>query len=146
MTSRMRSIYALRVSTARFQLIVQFAQRYFASHDAVVAYEDLLRSIVPRTCEVDGHDIGSGTINFFVYTAHPVAAYRTIYRRATTRASQAQLRMAYRAADGDTFTNLWPRRDARPFTYFYAADADHVSARRAAGEPEALAAGRADAR
>lgn len=108
----------------RYQLVVQFAQRHFPSHTDVVAFEDQLRAILPRTCEVDGHDVGSGTINFFVYTAHPVAAYQTIYRRATTRASQPLLRIAYRATDGEEFTNLWPRRDPRPFQYSYASGED----------------------
>jgi hypothetical protein len=109
---------------ARCQLVVQFAERHFRSHAAIVAFEDRLRAILPRTCEVDGHDIGSGTINFFVYTAYPVAAYQTIFRRATTRASQLLLRIAYRASDGNEFTNLWPRRDPRPFQYWYESGKD----------------------
>jgi hypothetical protein len=61
---------------------------------------------------------------FFVYTAYPVAAYQTIFRHATTRASQLLLRIAYRANDGNEFTSLWPRRDLRPFQYRYESGKD----------------------
>jgi hypothetical protein len=103
----------------RYQLVVQFAGDYFATHAAMVAFEDNLIARLPaRTCEVDGHDSGAGTMNFFVYTAFPVAAYQVIYR-GTTRAMQRRMRIAYRAANGTKFTNLWPRRDPRPFEYSY---------------------------
>lgn len=101
-----------------YQLVVQFPETFFASHPELVAFEDRLRSSLPSTCDVDGHDIGSGTVNFFIYTAYPLAAYK-ILLRISTRATQAKMRIAYRATEGSTFTNLWPRRDPRPFKYWY---------------------------
>jgi len=101
--------------------VIQFPEELFASHDEVVAFEQRIGSYLPATCELDGHDIGSGTTNFFIYTAYPVAAYK-ILLRVSTRATQAKMRIAYRSTAGSTFTNLWPRRDPRPFEYMYSAD------------------------
>jgi hypothetical protein len=101
-----------------FQLVVQLAGDYFKSHDDLVAFEDRLRSYLPNTCDVDGHDVGSGTVNFFIETDFPVAAFETVHR-ISTRASLRRMRIAYRSMRGDTFTNMWPRRDPRPFNYAY---------------------------
>ena len=103
-----------------FQLVIQFPSDFFSTHDALVAFEDRLIASMPRTCTVDGHDLGSGTINFFVYTPYPEAAHRAFRKYLGTNAVERRLRIAYRSTRGDTFTNLWPRRDPRPFAYSYA--------------------------
>ena len=115
------------MTAKKFQLVIQLAGDYFASHDELVAFEDRLRATLPRTCDVDGHDTGSGTTNFFVYTAFPEAAYKLVRARIATRAMERRLRIAYRPVRGETFTNLWPRRDPRPFDYHYAAGEDPFS-------------------
>jgi len=112
----------------RYQLVIQFPEDFFPSHKELVAFEALLTATMPRTCEVDGHDIGSGTVNFFVHTTAPEAAYRTFRSRIATRAIEKRLRIAYRLESGSKFTNLWPRRDPRSFSYSYSA-ADNPFAR-----------------
>ncbi len=52
----------------RFQLIFQFPEAFFESYEAVMEFEEKLICSMAKTCEVDGHDVGSGTTNFFVYT------------------------------------------------------------------------------
>lgn len=106
----------------RFQLVIQFPQDFFESPDAMQTFEQRLESCLPRTCEYDGHDIGSGTINFFVYTNTPDAAHKTFRKYLGTRAVEQKLRIAYRESEGETFVNLWPRRDPRPFNYAYRAE------------------------
>ncbi|MEH6460208.1 hypothetical protein [Chitinimonas sp. JJ19] len=102
-----------------YQLVIQFPQDFFPSFDAMVEFEDKLHACMPKTCKVDGHDTGSGTINFFIYTMYPEAAHRTFRKYLGTRAVEQTLRIAYRATDSDEFINLWPRRDPRPFKYMY---------------------------
>lgn len=102
-----------------FQLVFQFPERAFPTRDEIVAFEDRLRASLPRTCEVDGFDVGSGTVNFFVYTSAPASAHRAFREHLGTRAIERHLRIAYRDVDGETFTNLWPRRDPRPFRFAY---------------------------
>lgn len=109
-------------------LVLQFPESYFASHDEIVAFEDRLIACMPRTCEVDGHDIGSGTVNFFVFTDAPLAAHTTFRKYLGTRAVERKLRIAYRSMRGERYTNLWPFRDARPFRLMYPAGEDPFSA------------------
>lgn len=108
-----------RVGVAKYQLVLQFPHDFFARHEDVVAFEARLAGCLPKTCEVDGFDVGSGTVNFFVYTDAPEAAHRTFRKYLGTRALEKRLRIAYRSVRGETFTNLWPRRDPRPFRYWY---------------------------
>ena len=102
----------------KFQLVVQLAGDYFGSIADLQAFEARLRSYLPKTHDVDGHDLGSGTVNFFVETDFPIAAYKIVHR-ISTRATERRMRIAYRTMRGKAFTNLWPRRDPRPFAYAY---------------------------
>ncbi|MDM5065599.1 hypothetical protein OB934_22870 [Aeromonas salmonicida] len=105
-----------------YQLVIQFPQDFFTSFDAMVGFEEKLIASMPKTCDVDGHDVGSGTINFFIYTNYPGAAHRAFRRYLSTNAVERKLRIAYRSVEGDEFTNMWPRRDPRPFKYMYDED------------------------
>jgi hypothetical protein len=121
-------VYAIPVAKAgvpkpmkepAYQLVIQFPDDFFASFDELVAFENRLIASLPRTCHVDGHDVGSGTINFFVYTDFPKAAHQAFRKYLGTNAVEKRVRLACRKTDGTTFTNLWPRRDPRPFAYAY---------------------------
>ena len=103
----------------RYQMVIQFPETFFETFDDMIAFEDRLIACLPKTCEVDGHDVGSGTINFFVETSAPLAAHRTFRRYLGTRKVESKLRIAYRALGSETFENLWPRRDPRPFAVSY---------------------------
>ncbi|MBK6695332.1 MAG: hypothetical protein IPG50_24440 [Myxococcales bacterium] len=102
-----------------FQLVIQFPQDCFAKQDDLEAFAARLAASLPRTCDLDGYDVGSGTVNFFVYTDAPEAAHRAFRKYLGTRAVEKRLRIAYRSTKGEAFTNLWPRRDPRPFSYWY---------------------------
>jgi hypothetical protein len=106
----------------RYQLVIQFPSSFFDTFDAMIAFEDRLIRCMPRTCEVDGHDIGSGTTNFFIRTPAPLSAHRAFCKYLGTRNVMRQLRIAYRPLDGEDFTNIWPRRDPRPFLCLYPPD------------------------
>lgn len=103
----------------RYQLVIQFPEDFFAAHQDLVAFEERLIASLPRTCTVDGHDVGAGTVNFFVHTSAPEAAHRAFRKYLGTNAVEKKVRIAYRELDGTAFTNLWPRRDPRPFAYTY---------------------------
>jgi hypothetical protein len=111
----------------RYVLIIQFPQSYFTSHDDLVAFEDRLIATMPRTCAVDGHDIGSGTTNFFIFTDAPLAAHKRFRKYFHTRAMERNLRVAYREVDGEAYMNLWPFRDPRPFAIIYPEGEDPFS-------------------
>jgi len=63
-----------QMGTVPFQLAIQFPRELLAMFDATVAFKDRLIACMPKNCRVDGHDLGAGTINFFVYTSAPEAA------------------------------------------------------------------------
>ena len=108
---------------AKYELIVQLAGDFFASMAELQAFEDRLISYLPRTQHLVKRELASSAVNFYLATDFPVAAYKLI-RRISTRATERRMRIAYRAANAKTFTNLWPRRDPRPFAYTYASDDD----------------------
>ena len=57
----------------RYLLIIQFPESFFDSHENVTDFEKAMYGAMPRTCEVGGFDVGSGTVNFFVFTDSPLA-------------------------------------------------------------------------
>lgn len=103
----------------RYQLVIQFPGTFFESFDELIAFEDKLIASMPRTCDVDGHDIGSGTVNFFIETDSPLAAHGHFRKYLGTNKVERNVRVSYREMDGEAFTNLWPFRDPRPFAYIY---------------------------
>ena len=117
------------MAAKKFQLVVQLAGDYFKTFDDMVAFEDRLIAYLPKTHVVDGHDAGAGTFNFFIETDFPLAAFKVI-KRISTRATERRMRIAYRKMRGATFTNLWPRRDPRPFDYEYEDDPFAPAAKR----------------
>jgi hypothetical protein len=47
----------------KFQMIFQFPESFFPTHEDLLAFEQKLLDSLPSTCEVDGYDTGSGTTN-----------------------------------------------------------------------------------
>jgi hypothetical protein len=113
----------------RYQVIFQFPETYFEMLDELIAFEEKLASSLPRTCDVDGHDTGSGTTNFFVYTDSPLAAFNNFRTYLGTAKVVKNLRVSYRDVDGDAYVNLWPFRDPRPFDLTYPEGIDPFSAK-----------------
>ena len=89
-----------RLAPMRYVLVLQFHESYFASYGDLVKFEERLRACMPRTCEVDGHDVGSGTTNFFVFTNAPLAAHKSFRKYLGTNAVERKVRVAYREVDG----------------------------------------------
>lgn len=120
----------------RYQLIFQFPDTFFETHNDLVAFEDKMIALMPRTCDVDGHDIGSGTINFFVLTDSPLAAFKHFRKYLGRNKVMKNLRVSYREADGEAYINLWPFRDPRPFAVEYPEGIDPFSAASIRGIPK----------
>ena len=114
-----------RPSEQQVQVVFQLPEDFFASFDDMIAFEDRLVNSMSRNAQVDGHDIGSGTINFFVYTSYPHAAFRAFRTYMGTNKVERKLRVAYRSVADHTvgeWTELWPKRPKRgqkSFAYWY---------------------------
>lgn len=113
----------------KFQVIFQFPESFFTTHEDLLAFEQKLSDSLPNTCEVDGYDTGSGTTNFFFYTNSPLAAFNQFRKYLGTNKVEKSLRVSYRDVDGETYTNLWPFRDDRPFDLHYPEGVDPFSAK-----------------
>ncbi|MGI1679860.1 MAG: hypothetical protein K6L75_14050 [Cellvibrionaceae bacterium] len=111
-----------------FVLVIQFPENYFESHEDVISFEEKLIALMSGSCEVDGHDIGSGTVNFFVNTNSPLNTHKIFRKYLGTNKVEKNLRISYRAVNGDSYTNLWPYRDPRPFAVIYPSGIDPFSA------------------
>lgn len=74
---------------------------------------------MPRTQTYDGYDTGSGTTNFIIYSNTPNAVVANFRKYIGTNKVEKKVRIAYRSVDADVWTNLWPKRDIRPFEYTY---------------------------
>jgi len=97
------------------QLVIQFPQSAFPDFDELVGYEDVLILTLGDAHEVDGHDIGSGEVNFFVLTDDPTGALQTM-RDDGALLSHPEVRMAARLIEGEDLALLWPIGDERAFT------------------------------
>lgn len=103
----------------KYQVVIQFPEPYFESLEAIVEFEQKLTCSLPSTHDVDGYDAGMGTVNFFVYSNAPQAVLRNFRKYLGTNKVEKKVRIAFREVDGETFTNLWPKRDDREFDYSY---------------------------
>jgi hypothetical protein len=101
---------------ADHQLVIQFPEDAFKDFDALVTFEDSLYELLGGRHEVDGHDIGSGEVNFFVFTDDPRAALAEIQARHGERFSNPAVRAATRRIDSDDYEVLWPGDDTTAFT------------------------------
>jgi len=91
----------------RYVLVLQWAASSL-DYDGLVEVEDCLLRALPITCDVDGHDFGSGEGNIFVLTAEPIKAFEVVKHVLGERGLLGTVRAAYRREAEDDFTILWP--------------------------------------
>ena len=99
-----------------YQLVLQFRSDSFDDFDTMVVLEGELIEALSDAAKVDGHDVGSGETNIFILTSDPEATFslakpvfgRTIHLPAVTA--------AYREADGNRYTVIWPKGSHEKFT------------------------------
>ena len=101
---------------ADHQLVIQFPEDAFKDFDALVSFEDSLVDLLSDRHEVDGHDIGSGEVNFFIFSDDPGSALAEIQARHGERFSNPAVRAATRRIDSDDYEVLWPGDDTTAFT------------------------------
>jgi hypothetical protein len=101
-------------------LVIQFPESAFLDFDDLVRYENALIETLGDAHEVDGHDMRSGEVNFFVFTDDATAALDAV-RNARDGAllSHPEVRAAVRLVEsGEDFQVVWPlnERGKRDFT------------------------------
>jgi hypothetical protein len=99
----------------KYQLVLQFRGDALADYDAMLALEDRLIEDLGRSANVDGHDCGSGETNIFIFTSAPNASFWRIRQTLQELGKLGAFRAAYRPADGNHYTVLWPEGSKEEF-------------------------------
>jgi hypothetical protein len=98
-----------------YQLVLQFRGDSLADLDAAVELEDELTEALGDAGDVDGHDIGSGETNIFIFTSDPAATF-ALSKPALKKAGRlSSVTVAYRDVDGEDYTVIWPAGSKRKF-------------------------------
>lgn len=95
----------------QYQLVLQFRGDSLEDFDKVVAVEDALIEALGDSADVDGHDVGSGETNIFLFTADPKSTFECAKPVLETRNLLNSVTAAYRGVDDDrftVFTVIWP--------------------------------------
>lgn len=90
-----------------FQLVIQFSEELL-DYDNLIELEDELISTLANKADVDGHDIGSGEVNFFILTDTPEKTFNDVRKLIEERLHKEQFSVAYRKIEEDEYTILWP--------------------------------------
>lgn len=99
----------------RYQLVLQFRGESLEDLDATVALEDELTEELGDLADVDGHDVGSGETNIFVFTDDPVATFRQARPVLERRRQLHSVTAAYRDIEGKQFIVIWPEGSRQEF-------------------------------
>ncbi|MES2217340.1 MAG: ABC transporter [Pseudomonadota bacterium] len=92
----------------KYQLVVQLTEDI--GLDKLISIEDLLIQKLSFNTEVDGHDIGMGEMNIFIYTDSPEELLQEILSILKYDPYiYAVIKVAFREVDKDPYTCLWPK-------------------------------------
>jgi len=92
----------------RHILVLQWLGSTEDDFEVLVEMEDALESRFGEAGTVDGHDFGSGEMNIFIETNHPIQAFTTAKEILGDRPAWSDVRAAFREASGETYDVLWP--------------------------------------
>ena len=92
----------------RYQLVVQIKPASSDDFRGLVHWEDALIEHLAKYAEVDGHDLGSGEFNVFIFTDDPSETFRRIQDLPETGPLSPAMTAAYRPVDSEDYIVLWP--------------------------------------
>jgi hypothetical protein len=98
------------------QLVLQFrpwANRPLAD---LVALEQTLAGISGLVGEIDGHDIGVGEANIFIFTADPLATMHQCLLPIELAGLTASLGAGYREVGDEHYVRVWPVDERAEFS------------------------------
>lgn len=77
--------------------------------ETLIGLEHELRASIGGLGNVDGHDMGSGEMNIFVLTAHPIRVFEAARTLPTFAQVMPKLKVAFREVAGETYEVLHPQ-------------------------------------
>lgn len=90
-------------------LTLQWPLRSEGDYDWLIETEEALEELLGRSASVDGHDMGSGEMNIFIETDHPVETFIILRDELQARLRWDELRAAHRPLEGEQYSILWPK-------------------------------------
>jgi len=99
----------------KYLLILQFSGDTDEDLDAFVDLEDQLAHALGENADVDGHDIGSGQTNLFIFTSDPSATFEAAKPVLQKAKMLNSLTAAFRDLDGEDYTVIWPSDSKKAF-------------------------------
>ena len=92
----------------KYQLVLQYQADTLEDFDAMVALEDQLIEGLADSANVDGHDMGSGQTNIFIFTSDPAKTFKRVRQTLEQMGRLEGVTAAYREVLGEHFTVIWP--------------------------------------
>jgi hypothetical protein len=92
----------------RFQLVLQFEAEKLNDFDDLVRIEEMLRDVLGPRADVDGHDMGAGEFNIFIFTSTPEETFHRAQALLSADGRPRRFKAAYREPEAEEFVVLWP--------------------------------------
>jgi hypothetical protein len=77
--------------------------------------ENELTEELGNSANVDGHDVGSGETNIFIFTSDPAATFRQARPVLARKQRLRSVTAAYRPVNGERYTVIWPENSMKEF-------------------------------
>jgi len=92
-----------------YMLVLQWPSSSTAKElDQLISLEDQIREDIGKCGNVDGHDIGSGEMNIFIFTEDPKATFERVRNIGSFPNHMSNLKAGYREVGEDDFVPLYP--------------------------------------
>ncbi len=92
------------------QLVLQLPADGIDDYDTMVKIEDLLIDKLSDRSDVDGHDLGHGKMNIFIWTDDAERTFAAVRDILVDDVLVRALAAGYREEGGNDYTPLWPAR------------------------------------
>jgi hypothetical protein len=77
-------------------------------YDLLISLEEAIREGIEDSATVDGHDIGSGEMNIFLFTENPILTFERIKSIPSVAKRMSDVKVGYREVGEDEYTPLYP--------------------------------------
>lgn len=92
-----------------YMLVLQWPSSSSVSDfDLLISLEDAIRESLGDLGTVDGHDIGSGEMNIFVFAEDPTLTFDYIKTIPSITSYLSDLKAGYRDIEEDEYTPIYP--------------------------------------
>jgi len=102
------AVVSQRHGAMNYQLVFQFQGNSLGDFDELVALEDQLTEVLGDSADVDGHDIGAGETNIFIFTSNPARTFVAAKPVLKDSNRLEKVTAAYRDVEDEDYTVIWP--------------------------------------